>query len=55
LVTEGGDANYRIEIIESSVSSFKARAVSVVDFDQDGTMDTWEIDHQGNVNNTVPD
>jgi type IV pilus assembly protein PilE len=55
LVTEGGDANYRIEIVESSVSGFKARATSVVDFDQDGAMDTWEIDQQGKLQNIVPD
>lgn len=55
LVTEGGDANYRIEIVESGVSGFKARATSVVDFDQDGAMDTWEIDQQGKIMNTVPD
>jgi type IV pilus assembly protein PilE len=55
LVPDGGDANYRIEITESSLTSFKAKATAVVDFDQDGTMDTWEIDHSGKIQNTIPD
>jgi type IV pilus assembly protein PilE len=55
LVPEGGDANYRIEIIESSLTSFRARATAVVDFDQDGSMDTWEIDQSGKIQNTIPD
>ena len=35
-VTEGGNANYRIEVISADEKGFKAQAVSVVDFDKDG-------------------
>lgn len=55
LVTQGGTANYKIEVIESSPSSFKARATSVVDFDKDGTYNVWEIDQNQKLERTVKD
>lgn len=55
LVTEGGNANYRIEITEAGDSGFKAQAVSVVDFDKDGQYNTWEIDQDKKLTETVRD
>lgn len=55
LVTDGGNANYRIEIVEVGESGFKAQAVSVVDFDKDGQYNTWEIDQDKTLTEVVRD
>ena len=55
LVTDGGAANYRIEIVEATDEGFKAQAVSVVDFDKDGVFNVWEIDQDKNLKETVKD
>jgi type IV pilus assembly protein PilE len=46
LVTEGGTANYRIEIVQAAAAAFVVRATSVVDFDQDGKFNVWEINNE---------
>ena len=55
LVTEGGHANYRIEIVEASEGGFRATATSVVDFDGDGEYSVWEIDQDKNLKEAVKD
>ena len=55
LVTDGGSANYRIEIVEVNEEGFRARAVSVVDFDKDGNFSTWEIDQDKNLKEVIKD
>ena len=55
LATEGGGANYIVEIIDASPTSFLARATAVVDFDQDGEFNVWEINHDGQLEETIKD
>jgi len=55
LVTEGGRANYRIEITEASTAGFKAKATAVVDFNGNGTYNTWVVDESGEVKETQKD
>lgn len=55
LSTQDGDANYKIEMVEASVSGYKVRATAVVDFNQNGTIDVWEMDQTGKIVNTVKD
>lgn len=55
LSTQGGQANYRIEVLDASVSGFKARATAVVDFDGDGVFNQWEIDHLKKLLEVIPD
>jgi type IV pilus assembly protein PilE len=54
-ITEGGNAKYAIQITDASPTGFTARAVAVVDFDQDGVFNEWEIDHTGTLRETVKD
>ncbi len=55
LVTDGGSANYQIEIVEASEHGFRATATAVVDFDGDGIYNVWEIDEQKHLRETVKD
>jgi len=54
-VEQGGQAVYKIEIIEATRNSFKATATSTTDFDNDGNFNTWEIDHKKTLKETVRD
>ena len=55
LVTESGTARYKIEIQQAEVNSFKAVASSVVDFDNDGNFNVWEVNENGIIKETTPD
>jgi type IV pilus assembly protein PilE len=55
LTTQGGQANYRIEVVQATNNSFTARATAVVDFDGDGVFNVWEIDQNKHLVETVQD
>ena len=55
LVSDGGHANYLIEIVEASEHGFRATATAVVDFDGDGIYDVWESDQDKELKETVKD
>lgn len=54
-VTDGGTANYRIEIKEITESGFKAIATAVADFDGDGVFNVWEINEKKELKEVVKD
>ncbi|MCR9250190.1 MAG: type IV pilin-like G/H family protein [bacterium] len=54
-VEEGGNAKYMIEVVEYSTNSFLARATAIVDFDQDGEINVWEINQDGQLTEVVKD
>lgn len=55
LVSDGGSANYRIEVVEISENGFTATATAVVDFDGDGVFNVWEINQDKELRETVKD
>jgi type IV pilus assembly protein PilE len=55
LITEGGTARYKIEIVRASSTEYEAQATAIVDFDKDGTMNVWKINHEGKPIQTIPD
>ncbi len=55
LVTDNGKANYLIKVLQADEKTFKATATAVVDFDGDGTFNTWEIDQDKNLKEVQKD
>lgn len=55
LITDGGNANYKVEVVEASASGFKAHAISVSDFDGDGVFNVWEVNQDDKLTEVTQD
>ena len=55
LVSQGGSARYKIEVVSADEKSFLAQATSVVDFDGDEVFNVWTVDETGAIVEKVPD
>ncbi len=55
LVTDGGQARYKLDIVEASGTQFLAYATAVVDFDKDGVLNKWQINSNGELKENTPD
>jgi len=55
LTTDGGQANYRVEVVDGGTTTFLARATAVVDFNGNGTFNVWEIDQDKNLKEVTKD
>ena len=52
---QGGDARYTYEVVSAGRENFLARATAIADFDKDGEVNVWEIDHEGKLTEVTPD
>lgn len=55
LVSAGGKANYKIEVVEASNTGFVAKATSITDFDQDGQMNVWQVNQEEEIKEITKD
>jgi type IV pilus assembly protein PilE len=55
LITADGNANYKIDVTDASVSSFTAKATAVADFDGDGQFNVWQITADEKLKEVTPD
>ena len=55
LVSQGGPARYKIEVVSADERTFVAQATSVVDFNGNGVFNVWVVDEAGAIREKVPD
>lgn len=54
-IDKGGQAVYKIEIVEASLNTFRATATALQDFDGDGIYNAWEINQDRILKEIVKD
>jgi len=55
LAEDGGTAHYRIEIGESTTTSWTGKAIAITDFDGDGNYNEWEVNQDLTLEEIVKD
>ena len=55
LISQGGQARYKIEIVTADEKGFGAQATSVVDFNNNGVFNVWAVDESGMIREKTPD
>jgi type IV pilus assembly protein PilE len=55
LVSEGGQARYKIEIASADEKNFTALATSTIDFNGNGVYNVWSVDQTGAIKEKVVD
>lgn len=55
LVINGGKAYYRVILEEATDSTFRASAISVVDFDGDSQFNKWVVNETGKIEEIIQD
>ena len=55
LISQSGQARYKIDIVSADEKTFGAKATSIVDFNGNGIFNVWIVDETGAVRETVPD
>ena len=54
-INKDGRANYRIDITSATNTTFTATATAVVDFNENGTFNVWQIDQDKTLKEITPD
>ena len=55
LVSQGGQARYKIDLLLADDKTFSAMATSTVDFNGNGVYNVWVVDETGSIREKVPD
>src|SRR5713101_7648883 len=55
LISQGGQARYKIEIVSADEKAFVAQATSTVDFNGNGIYNVWTVDESGAIREKVAD
>lgn len=55
LIKDGGQARYIIKIVSADQNGFVATATSIIDFNNNGIFNVWQVDETGNIKEVTPD